>query len=163
MPGSGTFKPITPLCFLTDQVKVSSLISNGQGRKELVNVLFYERDKEIILNIPLCPHRADDTMVWHYPPKWIFTVSSTYKVGLQQEMDKEASTSCVTPSWEILWNRGLPPKVKIFAWQLCHRALAMGSNLCYRNIKTKSGCVRCSYENEDDMHIFFKCEFAVFA
>lgn len=80
LPIPELFKPITPLCFLSEQVRVSNLIIHWQWRKDLVEVLFCDRDKETILSIPLCPTGGEDTSIWHYTPKEIFTVSSAYKI-----------------------------------------------------------------------------------
>lgn len=47
-----------------------------------------------------------------------------------------------------------------FTWKLCHNSLATSANLHLRHINVTGKYRFCSHLNEDDLHIFIKCEFA---
>lgn len=84
------------------------------------------RDVDLILQIPLTLNGGSDQIIWHYTPKGIFIVSSSYRLAVQTSMARQASGSSGKLDWLLLWHLQIPPKIKIFAWQLCHNALAMG-------------------------------------
>lgn len=65
-------------------------MQNGYLRQDLLKVLFCEQDYEVIATIPICLNGGDDTIVWYYALQGVFTVSSTYKLGLQIKYSKEA-------------------------------------------------------------------------
>lgn len=160
LPAPGSFKPIASLRFLQITTTVADLIHHGVWREDLLQVLFCQRDKELITNIPLSPDGGKDELIWHYTPTGRFTVSSAYLVGIQSMQLSMASCSTVSSDWLLLWMQDLPPKVFIFAWQLCHNSLATGLNLTRRRIKASGCCPRCPTVVEDDHHLFFHCPFA---
>lgn len=93
-------------------------------------------------------------------PHGVFSVSFAYQVGLQSRLAPAASCTSSDLDWSLLWKCPLPPKVSIFAWQLCHNSLATGANLHRQNIQPLKGCSRCSETSETDLHIFFFCPYA---
>lgn len=69
-------------CFLHDSILIANLHSNGEWKNELLEVLFCDRDKELMKKIPLCPFGGSDRRrTWHYTPNSIFSVSSAYKMA----------------------------------------------------------------------------------
>lgn len=59
----------------------------------------------------------------------------------------------------LIWCCNIPPKVQIFAWQLCHDSLATGSNYLKHQFSVGGRCPRCPLVIEDDHHLFFFCSF----
>jgi len=52
------------------------------------------------------------------------------------------------------------PKIKIFLWQLCHRALPSRGTLLRRGIHLDPLCPACNTDLEDTDHIFLQCPMA---
>ena len=52
------------------------------------------------------------------------------------------------------------PKIKIFLWQLCHRALPSRGTLFRRGIHLDPLCPACNTALEDTDHIFLQCPLA---
>lgn len=98
-------------------------------------------------------------MVWHYTPTGMFTVPSAYKLGLRNLLTSAASCSNPNTDWALLWKCKLPPKISIFAWQLCNNALAIGTNLYSQKIRRTAHCPRYSDPTESDLHLFFLCPY----
>lgn len=98
-------------------------------------------------------------MIWHYTPHGRFTVSSAYKLGLCQTSQHQPSCSAPSPDWNVIWDCNIPPKVKIFAWQLCHQALATNKNVAHRGIHQQLNCLQCHVVPEDDVHLFLQCPY----
>lgn len=154
LPDCGIFRPITSLCFMHEKITVSELIANGKWREDLVTMLFCQCDREAILNIPLNPLGAEDALIWNYTPKGYFSVSSAYRLGFQEKPSLVAGNSNDFTPWRVIWNCQLPPKVRLFAWKLCHRSLATGENLVWRKIIRSAACMRCNHPKEDEFHLF---------
>lgn len=160
LPVKDNFKPITPLCFLHELVKVGDFIHDGAWREDLLKAIFCPRDVELIYKIPLCRDFMEDCLIWNFTPTGLFKVSSVYKLGLQWHRVSTASGSSLGLNWTMLWQCDLPPKVTLFTWQLYHNLLAIGINLHRRQIKQNTSCSRCSDPYETDLHIFFFCPYA---
>lgn len=117
-----SFKIITSLCFLHEQVKLVDLMKDGMWRKDLLQVLFCPRDVELILQIPLSPLNRPDTWIWHYTPAGQFSVASAYRVVCEAQSNLESSSDrqLHLDSWKLLWSCNLPPKELVFAWKLLY-------------------------------------------
>lgn len=160
IPAPSSFRVITPFNFLSDQLQVSDLLDHGKWRMDLLEVLFCPRDRELISHIPVCPTGGEDLMIWHYTSHGRFTVSSAYRLAVQNYLCSRASSSGTDSDWSLLWKCEAPPKILIFAWQLCNKALPIGCNLFKRRILTHTACPRCLRPVEDDLHLFLLCPFA---
>jgi hypothetical protein len=80
-----------------------------------------------------------------------------------QTQDKGATSSRpdgARPSWKIIWNSLVPPKVKLLAWKICNNAISTQLNLMKRGISTTGLCQICGREDEDTFHAFIQCPHA---
>lgn len=59
--------------------------------------------------------------------------------------------------WSKFRKLQVPPKVKIFLWRLCNKALPSKLNLEKREINVEEGCKCCGNFSESLSHIFFEC------
>ncbi|KAL0444507.1 UNVERIFIED_CONTAM: hypothetical protein Slati_2173400 [Sesamum latifolium] len=75
-------------------------------------------------------------------------------------MTATASSSGRSQTWNLIWNLCLPPKLQLFLWKVCNRALPTLSNLRSRGIRLDEGCSFRGLEEEDAMHILLRCPFA---
>ena len=66
------------------------------------------------------------------------------------------------PVWPYnwIWKLDVMPKVKVFLWQLCHRALPSRGTLFRRGIHLDPLCPACNTALEDTDHIFLQCPLA---
>lgn len=70
--------------FLRNELRVDDLI-NLEGATEksyLIRNIFNDRDKEIIMKIPLTSSMSEDVYVWHYTSNGEFTVRLASQVGV---------------------------------------------------------------------------------
>ena len=128
LPRPSTFRVLSPLAFLPDDTKVSSLIdsNNGEWNESLISQKFSPEDTACILGIPLSEHKPRDRIIWAYTPKGKFTVNSAYKVAIsmtQGNSDAEASHGKLqTCFWRQVWNLHIPNKIKLFTWRACKKS-----------------------------------------
>jgi hypothetical protein len=66
-------------------------------------------------------------------------------------------TSLNNPIWKILWNLDVPAKVKILCWKIMHGILTLKVILLKRHIGTSGVCPLCQSDEEDILHMVFKC------
>lgn len=86
-------------------------------------------------------------------------MSSAYRLSLHATSHHQSSCSAFSTDWNIIWDCSIPPKVKIFVWQLCHNALATGKNVAKRGIRLHDICLSCHSSPEDDVHLFLTCDY----
>lgn len=84
LPIPTSFLPITSPCFLQDNLLVSELIQQRKWNEQLLHVIFNSRDRNFITQIPLNPTAGKDKQIWHFIPHGCFTVSSAYRVAMQE-------------------------------------------------------------------------------
>ncbi|KAL0444551.1 UNVERIFIED_CONTAM: hypothetical protein Slati_2177800 [Sesamum latifolium] len=63
-------------------------------------------------------------------------------------------------SWNFIWNSKALPKVALFAWKSVCEALPTSENLKRLGVPVSNGCVSCSGDSEDILHVLFFCSFA---
>jgi len=75
-----TFKIGSPKQAHTQNLQGRDLIDAELGcwREAFVQETFLPCDVELTLGMPLCTFWPEDKLLWHYSPKGLFTVSSTY-------------------------------------------------------------------------------------
>jgi hypothetical protein len=74
-----------------------------------------------ITKIQTSRRNENDFIAWYPEKRDIFTVKSAYRLALNRSMqthDRGATSSRpdgARPSWKIIWNNPVPPKVKLLA------------------------------------------------
>lgn len=61
--------------------------------------------------------------------------------------------------WTDLWKLEIPPKVKVFWWQLSLDILPSGKNLVHHHVSISPSCKLCGYATESSLHAIFECPF----
>jgi hypothetical protein len=61
-----------------------------------------------------------------------------------------------------VWRTKVPPKIKIFLWQLIRNRLPTSEHVAKRRVPSMGFCALCD-DHEDCNHIFFACPMARFA
>ena len=53
------------------------------------------------------------------------------------------------------------PKIKVFIWRLCRKALSTKDRLASRGVNVQAGCYWCDHNQETMYHIFFYCPYTI--
>lgn len=130
-----------------------NLQKNGWD-EDLLADIFNEDDAASIMNIPIAESKPADKIIWVEDEKGKYTVRSCYK-KLQGELQ-----NTVSPTWTMMWNFKLPPKVKTFFWQVCTNSLPTTDLLRLKQVPVPPLCQMCNIENESAYHLFAQCELA---
>jgi hypothetical protein len=127
---------------------------------------FLPIDIREIVKIRTSARNENDFVAWNPEPMGVFTVKSAYRLAfeLQQRENGRLTTSARpsgdSPEWKMIWQCPVPPKIRIFAWQLANNALATQVNKHRRGIKTPATCLICGMEEESTFHAMMKCPHA---
>ncbi|KAL0346389.1 UNVERIFIED_CONTAM: hypothetical protein Scaly_1654900 [Sesamum calycinum] len=62
--------------------------------------------------------------------------------------------------WDFVWGLILAPKIMLFIWKVCQRAVPTLTNLHRRAVRIERGCVFCDSDEEEILHILMECTFA---
>ncbi|KAL2903860.1 hypothetical protein RDABS01_002570 [Bienertia sinuspersici] len=127
--------------------------------EEKVRRIFLDFEAEQILAMPLSEHPSSDALVWHYDSDGEYSAKSGYKFirWFNCVRDRPSSSSCTTEVWGKTWSLVLPPKVKVFLWRACARALPTKCGLAVRGIGDDVVCHVCGAEKEDIIHALVHC------
>jgi hypothetical protein len=84
---------------------------------------FQPLNVDLILQIPLSNMRQEDTWVWHYDRRGLFSVRSAYRMLIETRDRREAwldhratcsNGSQIQKEWSLLWGTQVPSRVQIF-------------------------------------------------
>ncbi|KAJ9153303.1 hypothetical protein P3X46_026756 [Hevea brasiliensis] len=125
---------------------VSDLITDGAWNIDLVNRVFNERDRKLILSIPLRRSSSIDLQFWKHDKRGSYSVSSAYKLQTQ-----ESDTAVGNKKfWKKLWSIPAAPKIRNFLWRAVSGSLPTRSRLCSRHVPTTEVCPLCNVDCESE-------------
>lgn len=124
------------------------------GDDEILKDIFNERDVDLIKKIPVPVLDRQDSWFWLLDDKGIFTVKSCYR-----KLHGYQSTP-QTSFWRRLWSIKLPGKVVNFLWRACSSCLPTAVDLITKRVHLDAKCQWCRTDDEDALHVLFKCSFA---
>ncbi|KAM6582866.1 hypothetical protein CsatB_009868 [Cannabis sativa] len=125
---------------------------------DILNDLFTERDKNLILQIPLPSHSETDHWYWYKDRMGNYSVKTAYH--LLQQLKGNSGTNHQSEFWKALWNLQLPPKVKDFLWRVCSNCLPTKVQLRIKHVNIDTTCPLCNSFPETSIHLFTSCSFA---
>ncbi|CAL1383262.1 unnamed protein product [Linum trigynum] len=105
-----------------------------------------------------------DKLIWHGTPDGVFTVKSAYHLVV--DLDKRAGDWKSTASWMdraswvSLWEANIPPKLKVFVWQIFNRILPTTKALREKGVPVLPRCTVCWGVSETMEHLFLDCPVA---
>ncbi|KAL0433723.1 UNVERIFIED_CONTAM: hypothetical protein Slati_2706600 [Sesamum latifolium] len=158
LPRPRSYKLISKSKSLRESTKVAELLNVSGWNASLVLEEFEPIDTKCILSIPLPSNDRPDDLVWDYEKQGTFSVRSAYTLAC--ELQTEASHSNHVRQWNFIWNLRLPPKIQLFLWKVCFKALPTLSRLRMRGIQLEGGCLACNFPEEEIMHTLVFCPFA---
>uniref|UniRef100_A0A803PVR0 Reverse transcriptase domain-containing protein n=1 Tax=Cannabis sativa TaxID=3483 RepID=A0A803PVR0_CANSA len=131
-------------------------IDHNSWDEEVITDLFNERDKALILSIPL-PQIADvDCWFWCKEASGFYSVKSTYRF-LQEVADWDQDGG---DFWKKFWQIKVPPKVLHFSWRVITGCLPTKVQLQTKHINVDLNCPFCHGEPETIFHVLVQCRFA---
>ncbi|CAL1379943.1 unnamed protein product [Linum trigynum] len=114
--------------------------------------------------MPLPRRNVEDRLIWHATLDGLFSVKSAYHLAVRLDQLNERWRAQVSwmdkASWIRLWDANIPPKLKIFAWQLLSRILPTSEALIERKIEVLPQCSVCWAPSETMEHLFLDCPVA---
>ena len=122
---------------------------------ETLNERFNDRDRQLILHIPLSLRRNDDQWCWVREDKGIYTVKSGYRALYSSPLADLLSPTTV--NWMKIWSLNIPPKVTNFLWRACASLLPKADKLFQKLIIAENICLTCMCNQEDTLHALFTC------
>ncbi|CAL1361259.1 unnamed protein product [Linum trigynum] len=106
----------------------------------------------------------EDRLVWHMTGDGVFSVKSAYHLAVSLDQQAGGWRPTVSwmdrASWKRVWNLGIPPKLKVFLWQVLHRFLPTTEALIGRRVAVHPRCPVCWDAPETMEHLFFDCRVA---
>nr|POF19212.1 putative ribonuclease h protein [Quercus suber] len=153
---------VSPREFLGDDARVSVLIDSDHRRwlQDAIDNIFLPHEAALIQSIPLSIRSCEDQFFWLHTPDGLYSVSSGYKLLLENEGKEEASTSDLTATrrlWMGVWSLRVPNRVKTVLWRAGLDSLPSKANLKKRKIVSDDLCPGCSLGSESTMHALWSC------
>uniref|UniRef100_A0A803NT91 Reverse transcriptase n=1 Tax=Cannabis sativa TaxID=3483 RepID=A0A803NT91_CANSA len=101
------------------EVKACNLMAmdGGSWDVEILNDLFNEREKKLILDIPLNIGHGRDKLTWSYETSSIYSVKNGYNLLQKLYGRWSANEDDLTKFWTKFWKLKIPPKVKNLVWR----------------------------------------------
>uniref|UniRef100_A0A803Q3L9 Reverse transcriptase zinc-binding domain-containing protein n=1 Tax=Cannabis sativa TaxID=3483 RepID=A0A803Q3L9_CANSA len=143
--------------FCDKDVKCLLTMDGKNWDYEIINDLFNDRDKDLILTIPISPSNSVDTWYWSKEVSGDYSVKSAY--SLIQDLKVSPSSSNSSGLWRDVWSLKIPPKVKEMLWRTLSNCLPTRAQLIHRHVPIDSSCPRCNREAESIAHCIVGCNF----
>ncbi|KAJ1690907.1 hypothetical protein LUZ63_015062 [Rhynchospora breviuscula] len=154
------WKDFNPITRLQRELKIRDLCLPTSGLwdiQKLLTTFNMSSALHILSNPQKIPTTTSqpDRLVWIPERSGTFSVKSAYKtIQLSRQQTSPAQPHPVDFFWK---NISLKPKIKLFLWKLCAKALPTCSRLAARIRSIDPICQRCRVSEETDYHVFFGC------
>lgn len=127
--------------------------SDSSWDEETIRSIFDSRDAELIMQIPLANQQTNDRIIWPLEENGRFSVKSCYR-ALSKDFREEDKVY-----WSSIWRLKIPPKVKVFFWQVCSECIPTKDLLVKRKVRCDNLCDLCNEEQESIWHLFVDCSY----
>ncbi|KAL0442468.1 UNVERIFIED_CONTAM: putative mitochondrial protein [Sesamum latifolium] len=163
IPRTPSFQVITPKSEHNEVFTVSDLIleDTKEWNVEKIDALFWQEDRDLILQIPLGRLGGTDLLVWHYTKSGLFSVKSAYHLALSLFSPAGPSGErWSTTMWRVIWQAKIPNKAKVFIWRAIRNILPTACNLQKKLPQVHFACPFCDLAAETPIHTLLRCSFA---
>ena len=150
----------SPVCCGLENAYVNSLRRTGISLwdEDILSDLFNERDKSLIMQIPVSNGIKPDGWYWFGDRKGEYNVKNGYRRLLSSR--NVISLGGTVGLWKAIWGLEVPNKVKNFIWRANVNCLPTKLALKRKQIDISEICPICNDNVEDVIHILIKCPFA---
>lgn len=141
--------------------KINSLMNmyDKSWNEHLIKQVFSMDIADKILHTPLISQVEDDRLIWKAERSDKYYVCSAYRLCVTDL--KDSSYNWRPGYWSGIWKLKVPPKVKNLVWRICRGCLPTRIRLLDKGVVCPPNCASCDSNNEDLLHVFFTCPFAV--
>uniref|UniRef100_A0A803QI56 Reverse transcriptase n=1 Tax=Cannabis sativa TaxID=3483 RepID=A0A803QI56_CANSA len=141
------------------EAKVRNLMvmEGGSWDVDILNDLFIERDKKLILDIPLNISHGNDKLTWSYESSGIYSVKSGYNLLQKIHGRWDGNEDDLTKFWTKFWKQKIPPKVKNLVWRAARECLPTLQQLKIKRVDVQTSCPVCHSEDESVIHALITC------
>ncbi|KAM6584602.1 hypothetical protein CsatB_011604 [Cannabis sativa] len=141
------------------EAKVRNLMvmEGGSWDVDILNDLFIERDKKLILDIPLNISHGSDKLTWSYESSGIYSVKSGYNLLQKIHGRWDGNEDDLTKFWTKFWKQKIPPKVKNLVWRAARECLPTLQQLKIKRVDVQTSCPVCHSEDESVIHALINC------
>ncbi|KAH9782560.1 reverse transcriptase domain-containing protein [Citrus sinensis] len=161
IPKPSTFKPIVRPSLPEDTLVAELINEENKWNESLIYRHFNRMDADKIVEIPLPRSPKEDTIIWHYDKKGLYSVKSGYQTALSLKFPAMPSSSMTGKNqWNIIWSLALPEKIRIFAWRAAKNILPSAENLWKRRVIQEPTCQVCKFGVENVFHALVECKAA---
>lgn len=131
----------------------------GWDVEQLVRRFGYQNSVHIISNLqPPNNQGGEDVLLFNPSANGRFSVKKMYN---ELNCSWRQAPASIEGLWRKIWKFGnIQPRVRLFIWKLVKNALPLAKTISYRIASLSPICALCSQENEDGVHMGFKCAFA---
>lgn len=130
------------------------MIVNNQWRLDPLSISLPPDIAIKILATPI-PSVGEDRLFCPFAKGRFFDSKSLYsKLWLQKREDRS------NKKWIEIWSSDLPPKLKIFLWQLSWNSIPTNHTLALRGMDVQPHCIFCGTQDETWIHILRDCHIA---
>ncbi|KAG2289674.1 hypothetical protein Bca52824_049278 [Brassica carinata] len=148
----------------TKNLTVAYLIDQPSGtwNRELVSHIFPTEAPSILCLSP-STSSALDKHCWLPTKDGEYSTQTGYFTALEMKNTSNLPhTTQTNVDWrKDIWTVPLPPKLRVFLWEITKRALPLGENLETRGLTENLTCTHCGMK-ETASHLFLHCQFAVY-
>ncbi|KAK9944849.1 hypothetical protein M0R45_010396 [Rubus argutus] len=123
---------------------------NGWNERLLSSCLPLNIVNKILTIPPGFDGCGDDIQIWGCTSNGIFNVKSAYNIFFN-------SYDHTNSPWRFIWKLNIPPKLKTFAWVLCHGKLLTNTQRVKRCFTNDDSCPICKQNQESLVHLFRDC------
>jgi len=139
---------------------------NLSWNNDIINLIF-DRQAAISINkVKHVPSNENDRIIWKPANNGYCSAKNAFRYlnNLSRfQLPHQGPRSITNEAMGILkrvWNyKNISPVIKTFIWRLIRRAIATGERVSAFTDKIDKTCALCGF-TENDMHMFFHCEFA---
>ncbi|XP_020412870.1 uncharacterized protein LOC109947336 [Prunus persica] len=140
------------------------LLCKRQWNVPLLKDIFWDKEVDAILQIPLASLAGHDCLIWHYERNGMYLVKSGYRLaGLEKDKmrgEPSARVDLNSKFWKKIWALKIPNENKFFLWRCAWDFLPCGQILFNRKIAPTPICPKCHRKAESVLHAVWLCEAA---
>lgn len=139
---------------------VSDLVQeDGLWNWQLIESIFNQRDRNLIVGIPRPSSSSEDKWIWHPDTKGGYTIKSGYKTLCSDVNFSNAAYPSF--KWSLIWSQCVPAKVKSCMWRFLTDCIPTTDRLITIRVSFSPICKVCNLNTETPIHTIMHCKFAM--
>lgn len=147
---------------MRDQRVAEYISPEAQWKETIIKQDFLPFEAEEILSTSIERDLERDSRYWCFHPKGKYMIKSGYSRCVEiREAESQAHASSSSPNykrwWREIWFLQIPPRIKVFWWQLAWDIIPVEKNLACRHVPIQPCCLLCGHAEANSIHAIFIC------